>query len=284
MTKKKKILLTVGLVLGLPTVGLGIAALMVDSIVKSGTETAATAALQVPTKLEAANIKYAGKATLNNFEIANPPGYKEPRAVAFEKFDASMRVGSLMDDVVEVNEVLVSKPDLTVEFVGLKSNWSVLMDNLSRLTSPSDGKEKEKDKGPGKKYKIAKVRIEGATVRFRSDLLPVGGLALPLPTIELKDIGGTSGGSMSEVLGSLMNALGGASANAGNGKLPDALMGQFRGELGNASKVFKGAMDSVQQQLKDAPAKAVDAIKKDAKEAEKAVEKGVKDLFEMKKK
>src|SRR6185436_1092270 len=100
-------------------------------------------------------------------------------------------------------------------------------------------------------YKIGKLRVEGATVRFRSDLLPGDGLALPLPTIELKDIGNTSSGaSMSEVLGKLMAALGNAAAEAGSGKLPDQLMGQFKGELGNAGKVFKGAIDSVQQSLK----------------------------------
>jgi hypothetical protein len=284
---KKKLLITLAILVVLPILGLALAAVMIDSIVRNGTEKAATAALKVPTTLGGATIKYAGRATLDKFEIANPEGFKEPRAVAFERFDTSLRVGSLLEDVIEISDVLVQKPDLTVEFVGAKSNWSTLMENLSSGSSDTAHRTapaKPGEAGAGKRFRITRLRIEGATVRFRSDLIPGGAMSFTLPTIELKGIGNAPGGaSMPEVLGILLQSLAGESSRAAESRLPGQLLGQFKGEIGGAVQAFKGAFDSVLPKLKDASGRALEGIKNEAKDVEKAFENGVKDLLEKKK-
>lgn len=262
---RKKLLISVGVFAGLLVVGIVAAAVMIDSIVKAGTETAATAALKVPTKLKGATIQYAGHATLDEFEIGNPEGYKEPRAVAFEKFDASLRTHSLLEDVVDVSDVLVTKPELTIEFKGTKSNWSVLMDNLASITAGNLAKDdtgKKEDAKGGKKFRIERLRVEGAKVRFRSDLIPGGAHAITLAPFELRNIGSSPGGaSMGEVLSTLLHSLGGEAAKGG-GSLPEQLLGSFKSELTGTGTPFQKAVETTTQQLKDAGKTLQDDAKK----------------------
>ena len=265
---KKKVLIVLAILLAIPVVALMVAAVMIDSVVKSGTETAASFALKVPARLKGATIKYAGRATLSGFEIGNPPGYREPRAAAFEEFDTVLRTSSLFEEVIEVSDVLVAKPDLTIEFIGTKSNWSVLMSNLASVAGghPSESDSGKADAGVGKKFRIERLRVEGATVRFRSDLIPGGAHALTLAPFELKAIGSSPGGaSMAQVLGTLLHAMGGEAARSGENHLPQQLLESFKNEAtGSALK----ALEYSQQQLKDAG---------------KALKKDLKELFEQKK-
>jgi hypothetical protein len=266
---KKKLLITFAILLAIPLVLLLLVALMIDSVVRTGTETAASLALKVPAKLEGATIKYAGRATLTRFEIGNPPGYKEPRAAAFEEFDAVLRTSSLFEDVIQVSDVLVAKPDLTIEFIGTKSNWSVLVSNLASVGTgqPSESESGRSDASTGKKFRIERLRVEGATVRFRSDLIPGGSHKLTLAPFELKGIGTTPGGaSMAQVLGTLLHALGGEAAKSEENHLPLQLLESFRSE---AAGTARKAIDFTQQQLKDAG---------------KALQQDLNELFEPKKK
>ena len=265
---KKKVLIALAILLAIPLVALLLVAVMIDSVVKSGTETAASIALKVPAKLKGATIKYAGRATLSGFEIGNPPGYQEPRAAAFEEFDAVLRTSSLLEDVIDVRDVLVAKPDLTIEFIGTRSNWSVLMNNLASVAGgpPSERDSGKAGAGVGKKFRIERLRVEGATVRFRSDLIPGGSHALTLPPFELKAIGSSTGGaSMAQVLGTLLHAMGGEAARSGEDHLPQQLLESFKNEAtGSALK----AIESSQQHLKDAG---------------KALQQDLKELFDPKK-
>jgi hypothetical protein len=249
---KKKLLLVLTILLAMPLVALLGVVVMIDSVVRAGTEKAASLALKVPARLEGASIKYAGRATLTRFEIGNPAGYKEPRAAAFQEFQAVLRTRSLFEDVIDVQEVLVAKPDLTIEFVGMKSNWAVLMDNLASMGSgPEDERRSGKsDADSGKRFRVERLRVEGATVRFRSDLIPGGAYTLTLPAIELTGIGDRPGGaSMAQVLGSLLHALGGEAARSQENHLPQQLLDSFKNEAAGSAKK---ALDFTGQQLKDA--------------------------------
>jgi hypothetical protein len=264
---KKKLLIAFGIFLSIPLVVLILMALMIDTVVKTGTETAASMALKVPAKLEEATIKHAGRATLRGFEIGNPPGYREARAASVEEFDAVLRTASLFEDVIDVPDVRVVKPDLTIEFIGMKSNWSVLMNNLASVGSGTSGEQESgKSAGPGKKFRIERLRVEGATVRFRSDLIPGGTHVVTLAPFELKGIGTTRGGaSMGQVLGALLHSLGGEAAKSGDPQLPQTLLESLKSETTGSAKKF---IDFTQQQLNDAG---------------KALKKDLNDLFQPKK-
>jgi len=261
----RKLLKVVGVLLVLFVVGVAVMAIMIDPIVRRGVEYGSTSALKVPTRLADANVKFSGKATLDHFEVDNPAGFKEPKAIVFDRLDLALRPKGLFDPAVYVDELRIVKPEVTVEFSGTKSNLSTLMDHLS------SGKP-EAEKKEGKKFLIRKLRIESGTVKFRSDLLAENTQTFVLPPIELENIGTAEGGaSTTEVLKVLLQTLATAAVNAGEGMLPKDLLKNLKGDL---SKHLQGAPDQIRRKLGD--------IKLPEQAEPEKVEKTLKDLFEKK--
>lgn len=266
---KRKVQIGLAVLVGTPLVALGALIIWIDSVARQGIETASSLALKVPTHLESANIRFAGRATLGRFTIANPERFKEATAASFDRFDASIDTGSLLKDVVEVETLRVLQPDLTVEFIGLRTNWSVLMANLASTCS-RESKERSREKPgephSGKTFRIARLRVEGATVHFRSNLLPGGSHAIPLAPFELKNIGNASGGaSMAEVLSTLFLALAGHALGGGDGGLPQQLAESFRDEATKTAEEIRKIVTSGAHHLE---------------EVERALEQELKHLFE----
>lgn len=273
--KKKAVIIAAAVLLGVPLLGVGVFALALDPIVRSGTERLATSALGVPTRLEAADVSLGGSADLRGLDVANPSGYQEPRSCRFDRLDAAVRLGSLFGDVVEVDHVDVVKPDLTIEFVGTKSNWSVLMDNLSK-DRPKTPEEKESRK----KFRIGRLKIEAATVRFRSDLLQGGAKSVTLPTIELKNLGtAENAATMGEVLATVFQTLAAEAMKSGHGILPAQLLDGLKGEIAGAARKFEGMLDDATRRIKDLPGKL---LEDPAKQLQDKVQDQLNDLFKKK--
>ena len=237
---KRKLLIAVGVLLGVLLGGgllvLLVAGLMIDSIVRAAVEEGSTRALGVPVTLDSAEVKFSGSLALEGLTIGNPEGFQEPHACAFQRFDGSVRPGSLMEDVVEVPELRVIKPEMTVEFIGTKNNWTALLDNLSL-----DREKKETDK----KFRIDVIRVESATVRFRSDILTDGAKVLTLPTIELRNVGtAEDAATMTEVLKMLMNAMLEAALKSSSGMLPSRLTDSLDKGISSAREKVEGIIDS----------------------------------------
>lgn len=226
--KKKTGLVTGGVVLLLLIVLAGVI-IFVDPLVRIALEKGATAALKVPTKVKQASLGLGGKITLTGLAISNPEGFSEPRAVAFEQLDSKTRVGSLVSPVIEVEHLTISKPELTLEFIGERNNWSTLLDNLASSSTPHP---KEKKESSGKKFIIRRLRIDGAMARFRSDLIASGGTQVALPAIELQNIGTAEGGaSLGEVLELILRALGNSALKAGQGLVPSQLLNRLNSRI-----------------------------------------------------
>ena len=262
----RKLLKVVGVLLVLFVVGVAVIAICIDPIVRRGVEYGSTSALKVPTRLGAATVKFSGKATLDRFEVDNPAGFKEPKAIVFERLDLALRPKGLFDPAVYVDELRIVKPEVTLEFTGTKNNLSTLLDHLSA------GKPAAEEKKEGKKFLIRKLRIESGTVKFRSDLLSETARTLTLPPIELDNIGTAEGGaSTTELLRVLLQALATAALNAGEGVLPKELLNSLRGDL---SKQMQSIPDELRRKLGD--------IKVPEQAEPEKVEKTLKDLFEKK--
>jgi hypothetical protein len=264
----KKVLIAVSGLLVLIVIGVAVMAIMIDPIVRRGVEYGSTSTLKVPTHLGAASVKFKGKVQLDRFEVANPAGFTEPKAIVFERLDLAVPPKELFKPVVHVDQLNIVKPEVTLEFVGTKSNLSTLMDNLPKAEPGAEPAGKKE----GKKFLIHKLRIENGTVKFRSDKLPGGTKTLALPAIELENVGTAEGGATTaEIARIVLQALGTAALNAGEGMLPMELLNNLKGDL---SKQLQGVPDEIRKKLGDvkAPEQA---------EPEK-VEKTLKDLFEKK--
>lgn len=238
---KKRLLIAVGILLAVPLLLLGAAALFLDPIVRSQVEKSASSALKVPARLDRASVRWSGQASLGRFEIDNPSGYTEPRSVAFERVEVAVKPSALLRSRVDIAEVAVVKPAMTLEFKGTKSNLSVLMDNLSAGRDPASS--------GGKKFLIRKLRIDDAAVTFRSDLLGGGSRTFTLPSLTLENVGTAEGGaSMGEILREILQTLAAAALKEGEGLLPSKLL------------------DTLRSDLRDLPARARDEFRRRAEE------------------
>lgn len=261
---RKKLLIAAGILVALGIIGVSVVAVMIDPIVRRGVERSTTEALQVPTRLNAASVSFSGRASLNRFEADNATGFSEPRAVAFERLDLALSPRQLFSSTIHIDELTVVKPELTLEFTGVKNNFSALLDNLS-----SGGKK------DGKKFLIRKVRIESGVVRFRSDLLSGGIRVLTLPAIELENLGtGEGGASTAQILKVLLQTLATAALQAGEGALPGQLLENLRGDLTRRLQELPSrTMEELRRRLEDAKTRELDPQR---------VERTLRDLLEKK--
>jgi hypothetical protein len=261
----KKLLMVVGVLVVILVIGVAVTAIMIDPIVRRGVEYGSTTTLKVPTHLAAASVKFKGKVELDRFEIANPAGFTEPKAIVFERLELAVPPRELFQPVVHVDRLHVVKPEVTLEFAGTKSNLAALMDHLPKA-------EPGAEKTEGKKFLIHKVRIENGTVRFRSDALPGGAKTLTLPPIELENVGTAEGGaSTAQIARILLQALGTAALNAGEGMLPKELLDNLRGDL---AKHLEAVPEEIRRKLGD--------IKLPEQTQPEKVEKTLQDLFDKK--
>ena len=224
-----KVLLGGGLLLLL------VAGLMIDSIVRTAVEEGTTRAMGVPVTLDSATVKFSGSLAMEGLTIGNPEGFQEPSACAFQRFDGSIRVMSLNEEVIEIPELRVIKPEMTIEFIGTKNNWSVLMENL----------DSDPDKKSDKKFRIDLIRVEAATIRFRSDILTDGAKSLTLPTIELRNVGTSEdAATMTEVLTMLLQAMREEALKSSAGKLPSKLTDSLNDGISSAKEKVEGVLNS----------------------------------------
>jgi hypothetical protein len=261
----RKLLKVVGVLLLLVVVAVAAMAILIDPIVRRGVEYGSTSALKVPTHLAGASVKFKGTVELDRFEISNPASYAEPKAVVFERLDLAVPPRELFKPTVHVDRLQIVKPEVTLEFIGTKSNLSTLMDQLPKA-------EPGADKTEGKRFLIHKLRIGEGTVKFRSDKLPGGTRTLTLPPLDLENVGTAEGGaSTAQILRVVLQSLATAALNAGEGMLPMELLNGLRGDL---SKHLQSVPEEIRRKLGD--------IKVPEQADPERVEKTLKDLFEKK--
>ena len=175
--------------------------LSLNALVKGGIETMGPQVLGVPVTLEDVDIALlSGKnmrAGLTQLVIKNPEGYKTASAVSLPDIRVHVDRNSLLTDTVIVEEMLIVAPAMTFEWSLRGSNLGTIQENLKRNTRfGGNGREKgEKHEEPEKTIHIKKVIVKDAiiNVSFTGGQSEV--VQLPLPDLELRDIGNPSGGT-----------------------------------------------------------------------------------------
>ena len=175
--------------------------LSLNALVKSGIETMAPQILGVPVTLEDVDIALlSGKnmrAGLTQLVINNPEGYETASAVSLPDIRVHVDRNSLLTETVIVEEMLIVAPAITFEWSLRGSNLSTIQENVKRnIRSGGNGREKgEKHEEPEKTIHIKKVVVKDAIINVSF----IGGQSevtqLPLPDLELRDIGNPSGGT-----------------------------------------------------------------------------------------
>lgn len=236
------------LVLVLPLLALIGVALALDPLVRDGVTGRASEALGVPVTLNDADASLAGRVSLERLSVANPAGYGDPHALRVQSVSAEAKPLSLLTDVVEVETLRIERPLLSIEFRGLESNVGALIDRL-----PPKSEEK------GKRFRIGRLTIDGAEVRFTSDRLPGGTKTVTLPPIEMTNVGtAEDAASMGQLAGEVLQAL----LHEGM-KLAADLPAELMDSLGRSvEKGVEEALDRAKDTLEDVPGLLEDRVRR----------------------
>ncbi len=254
----KKIAVVIGVLAGVVVLGVVLAVVFVNSLVKKGVETVGPQITKVEMRLASANISvFSGKGTLKGMFIGNPEGYKTPSAMEFAESTLAVKPGSLMSDKIVVQEVKVIGPVITLEGNLQGNNLSKILDNVKAVAGGSGEKpeakpaESKPSQGPSKKLQVDDLLISGAKVNVTLTMMGGKTTTVAIPDIHLTGLGsgpdGISAASLTEklvqeILNGAIKAAGPALADFGK-NATDAVKNLGDGNLKDAEKTLKGVGD-----------------------------------------
>ena len=183
--------------------------LWLGTIVKTAIEQVGPPLTKTTVKLESVDISLLrGLVQLKGLEIGNPRGYNAPTAMKLGTARIRMQVLSVLSNTIDIDEILVEAPVITVEGLLSKNNLTAIQDNVlsaipkgsHEAAKPAEDKAAKSSASSGKKILIRSFTFKGGQIAAHVGTGIVGekDLALSLPAIHLTDIGKETGGATPE--------------------------------------------------------------------------------------
>ncbi len=192
----KKVILIFGVLGVVGVVMLFVFSKMIGSGIKSVVETYGPSVTQTPITLEEVQLSaFSGSGMISGLVVGNPEGFKTPHSIKLDGFSLKLEPMSVLSDKIVINEIIIEGPEFIMETgLGLqKSNIGTILANIEEFTGESEAAEEEETSS--KNVQIDLLRITGAQVKISNKLLGGQALTVPLPDIELTDIGADDEGS-----------------------------------------------------------------------------------------
>jgi hypothetical protein len=190
-----KLLLKIALsLLGLAVAAIVVVFIFLDTIVGKGIEAGCTKALGVETSVGLVRVGLlTGNFSIRRLRIANPPGFETDHFFSLDHLHFEVPPESLREETIVVRLLELDGVGVSLETVGKKTNYDVILDNLDRFskTGSADPNAKEsagEGEEGGKGLVIGETvirdidaRIDLGTVKGASDRV-----AVEIPEIRLR--------------------------------------------------------------------------------------------------
>lgn len=129
---------------------------------------------------------FSGLLELKGLTVANPTGYKTTNAIKLGGVRVQLDPNSLLTSRIQVQEIIISEPEITIEGGMKNNNLTALQKNMaSEDTTTENTTTTEPETGSTKKVEIDLVRIEDGKVNVTKPFP----LSASLGTIIMRDIG-----------------------------------------------------------------------------------------------
>lgn len=250
--------------------------LNLNGIVRSAVETGTTKSLELPTTLGGANIGLlSGDVSLSGLNVANPQGFDAPQMLSLGKVSVDTSYGKVFGQPTNIDDVLIESPKLVLEFKGTKSNLKTVAD---RLASGTGGDQPQPTPAPTDKEPLKLIidhlKVSGAQVEIRSDVLLKEPLLVTIPDVELAQIGNADGNRNGEEIGKVVSqVITRLSIEAQkSGKLPPELAQILSGDLDQLINSIGGKFEEQAEALKAQAMQQVDALKGQAQDKIKDIQ------------
>lgn len=183
MKRKWRILLTVAVVVALL---LALLLARVGSVIRTAVNSVGPKVLGVPVTVEKVHVNVLrGVVRLKQLVIGNPEGFTTPHLFELEGLHVDLSMRALLRGQTHVTLISVEGPHVWYERRLTDSNIGKLQEILAARKPAGEEKPVERKKKEGGGVVIDRVVVKGGRIGLK---LGVGG-ELPLPAIELKDIG-----------------------------------------------------------------------------------------------
>ena len=205
--------------------------------VKVGVEKAGSKAMQVPVEVD--NISFSllgGTVNIRNLIVGNPADYKIKNLLEVGNLYVDADIKSFLSDTARIKHIKLDNMTMSIEQKGLTNNLKEVLDNLPKpeetgtKTPPA-----EKGDSAEKNLRIDTLEITGVKVKVKLIPLPGEGenaVELTLAPIKMTDLGTDDNMSMAKLTGKILVAVAQGVAESGGGLLPEGLIGDITGTLG----------------------------------------------------
>ncbi len=231
-------------------------------VVRNTINTIGPVALGVPVSVDKVRAyPLRGKIHIQGLVIGNPEGFKTESLFRMGELHIDIAPRSMLTDTIIIREISVTAPEITYEMTLKGSNIGVLQKQLGGDAEEEPKPEEPEpaaEEAPGKKVIIERFVLSDGKVSLSLPGMMGTALPLPLPTIELKDIGKEKeGASVTEVISNVFGAIFKAVADVvtASGKLiGDGVSAIGGAAVDGVSAVGGAAVDGVSAVGKEAAA------------------------------
>lgn len=130
--------LFLGLLVLIAVVGV-VAYTQINSIVKTGVETAGPEALSVPVTVGSVSISpLSGRIKVTDFAVGQPDGFGDGSMVQMGEFAMKVDTNTLLDDHIIVDEIVIDQPMFDARVIGSQSNFQALQERIAAGAGPSE--------------------------------------------------------------------------------------------------------------------------------------------------
>lgn len=242
---KSKLLITIGVLVAVAVVAVVIVSQMLDSAVKSGTNTFAPKITGTTVTLESASISpLSGSGSLSGLVIGNPEGWSDNNLASLGSIHLDIAPLSLLGDTIVIEDMVIDAPEFRYETKLVASNVKDLLENIEKIAGSSS--EEAAEARSSERH----IAIKRFILRNGKVTIGAGGSAVtvPLPDLELNDLGTPENGLtpvqlagavsteiVGDIIGAAVKGLGtmsgttGASAIEGVKNMGGAIKGLFGG-------------------------------------------------------
>lgn len=209
----------------LVAVGFVSVAIMLNSAVKKGLETAGPRVAGVETRVESVKLSpFIGKGEAIGLFVGNPEGYRAPSAIEVGRATVSLKPASILADKIIIRSARIESPVITLEGRLDGNNLSRIRDNITETI----GAGRESASGDPTRLQVGELVVADARVKLSLTALGGRSVTVPLPEIRLEDLGGEADGiTVGELAREVLNEI----LRETRGLAGDALSGLGRGAI-----------------------------------------------------
>jgi hypothetical protein len=198
----RKFLIVGGAITGAGVLALMVASFFLGSIVTRGVNSFGPKLTNTRLTLSNADISpLSGSGTLRGFVIGNPAGWSDADLASLGKVHVSVVPSSIRGDHIIVNDIDVDAPEFNYETKLASSNVSDLLANIEKAGGGSAAPKATAKSGKPVKIEVKHFRVRDGVVRLGAGKAAV---RIPLPPIELSDIGTRENGVTPDQLATIV--------------------------------------------------------------------------------